>query len=279
MKKLLKILRNGEVLKKTDLDKLEKKDFEFNRNFGIEIEGFSLLTRKDIAEIVQAEGLACAAVPWNSSTRVFDSWAITTDGSIKDLPRGMPESKGYEINSPILVGEEGLRDLRVLLDVIRNPKKMRGNIFRTNKTCAVHVHIDRSGISLDKLEIILQVYRHYEDEINLIFPMSRIEPSGKDFSKDLKRVSLEKVMGGYKYVSVRVTDGTLEFRKHGATTNYEKIYRWIQIISLLIDTSLVLEVDCFSDLPYLRDLIQDPELLNYYNSRVKKFARKLADIR
>ena len=74
------------------------------RRFGVEIE-FVGVNRDELARAISAQGIDCVVEGYNHRTQ--SHWKIVTDASC-----------GYEMDSPILQGESGFFDLKVVMDTM-----------------------------------------------------------------------------------------------------------------------------------------------------------------
>ena len=77
-------------------------DYAFNRRFGVEIEAYNC-TRERLARELREAGISVAVEGYNHDTR--NHWKLVTDGSLSG-------SNTFELVSPILEGEAGLRELQ-----------------------------------------------------------------------------------------------------------------------------------------------------------------------
>ena len=76
-------------------------DYTFNRKFGIEIEAYNC-SRERLARELREAGIEVMVEGYNHSTCPY--WKLVTDSSISG-------NDTFELVSPILVGEAGLREL------------------------------------------------------------------------------------------------------------------------------------------------------------------------
>ena len=76
-------------------------DYAFNRKFGIEIEAYNC-SRERLARELKEAGIEVTVEGYNHTTRPH--WKLVTDSSLSG-------NDTFELLSPILVGETGLREL------------------------------------------------------------------------------------------------------------------------------------------------------------------------
>ncbi len=80
----------------------------FNRTFGVEIEAYNC-TQTQVATAFQQAVINAEVQSYNHSTQ--PCWKVITDGSISG-------TNGFAVVSPILQGEEGLRQVRVVMEAL-----------------------------------------------------------------------------------------------------------------------------------------------------------------
>jgi hypothetical protein len=183
---------------------------ELSIKFGIELEGFCSLTRRQLAyEMMSRLDISVGTSPWSGESSSRDTWSITTDGSIKDLPRNHPEDKGYEIVSPPL-DNNSLPELKKVMSLLRNERILGDNTWKTNKSCSVHVHVGVEGLTEARKKNFYDLYRFLEPEIDKMLPDSRVNNTmrnGESYCASVTNLSYEKNRGGNhgKYWSVRVS--------------------------------------------------------------------------
>ena len=107
-------------------------DYTFNRKFGIEIEAYNC-SRERLARELREAGIEVTVESYNHTTRPH--WKLVTDSSING-------NDTFELVSPILVGEAGLRELEKVCWVLDLCE------VKVNESCGLHVHIDAAGFSM-----------------------------------------------------------------------------------------------------------------------------------
>ena len=112
------------------MNTLESFEFNQNRTFGIEIEFFGVHVYK-VVEALRVNGVNFQHESYNHSTRSY--WKLITDCSVTNRGTGLSRG-GHELVSPILVGREGLEEVRKVMDVLDSIGA------KVDKSCGLHVH-------------------------------------------------------------------------------------------------------------------------------------------
>ena len=199
-------------------------------------------------------------------------WKVTTDGSIS-CSAGTNHT--MEIVSPILYGLTGLAQLQVVLDAI-NDTETYGVTTKVNKTMGIHVHHDLTswrnasrGTFANNMNNLVSLVAKYEHAIFKLLPPSRQSrwclPVRRMFSnyetnetcsytsriKTLKQIHRNGSLGRFqsdiersaqdRYCGLNFknlfTRGSVEFRYHQASTNFEKLSRWIVFTQAFVETA------------------------------------------
>jgi gamma-glutamyl-gamma-aminobutyrate hydrolase PuuD len=242
-----------------------------------------LLSERNPVAIRKETGINVRSAGWQRASTSNDVWIITTDGSIRD-PK--TNEKGKELVSPPLEGtEESFNIIRKILKTVRSRKLLGDEIFRIDKQCSVHVHLNREGLEKDDLRKIYQLYGAIEPELNLMFPKSRRNNKGrggKSYCAPIAQLPFNKAWEDrsereMKYYSLQFPDAipTIEFRIHGASVNARKIWNWIRIVNEITDYALSLPVPEVWDSKITKKftvknvLSKDKDLYDFYLDRVK----------
>lgn len=209
-----------------------------NRRYGIEIEAFGV-DRVRLNSKLNNEGVQCQVESYNHTTR--DHWKITSDGSING-------TEAFEIVSPVLEKKKGLEQLKKVSDVLKSQGA------RINKTCGVHIHVEVNDLKIEDWKRLLKNYFRLEKIIDGFMPNSR-RGSNNGYCKSLmnirnfeNRIDNETTLDGlqsifnhdrYYKINLRsyVRQGTIEFRQHSGTIEFEKISNWVYFIERLIEFS------------------------------------------
>lgn len=132
-------------------------DYTFNRKFGIEIEAYNC-SRERLARELREADIEVTVESYNHTTRPH--WKLVTDSSING-------NDTFELVSPILVGEAGLRELEKVCWVLDLCD------MKVNGSCGLHVHIDAAGFSMETWRNLALSYKHLEPVIDKFMPASR----------------------------------------------------------------------------------------------------------
>ena len=132
-------------------------DYTFNRKFGIEIEAYNYSRERLACELREA-GIEVMVEGYNHTTRPH--WKLVTDSSLNG-------NDTFELVSPILVGEAGLRELEKVCWVLDLCD------VKVNESCGLHVHIDAVGFSMETWRNLALSYKHLEPVIDKFIPASR----------------------------------------------------------------------------------------------------------
>ena len=247
--------------------------YTFSRTFGIEIEAFGV-ERATLAAALREAGIACQTEFYNHTTQAH--WKVVTDGSVRgDLP--------FELVSPVLKGEEGLQQLKVVCEVLRRLNA------KVNKTTGLHVHLGVGELEHDLKfwRNLLSNYAALESSIDAVMPESRRGRNNNycrqiaqpDLLRKLQGCrdlrSIERVVtGGNRYYKVNMQSfwrqRTVEFRQHSGTVEFEKIANWVRLLSRLVEFSRHSEV-VEKSFTGLREFLT-PELFDFYTQRRLKLA-------
>lgn len=242
----------------------------FNHKFGIELEAFGV-ERSVLLRELTAAGINIQSEMYNHTRR--NHWKIVSDSSISG-------SLGFEIVSPVLKGERGLAEAKKVCDVLTRVGA------KVNKSCGFHVHIDAKNLSMNDWKNLYKNYITLETEIDSIMPTSR-RANNNQYCKSLTNwcgskertfnvidnattvQELSRSISNTRYVKVNaqsfVRHGTVEFRQHSGTVEFEKVSNWVRICGALIDKSKNQLVSSLNEfLPQT--------LMTYVNNRKLKLA-------
>jgi hypothetical protein len=222
-----------------------------NRTYGIEIECRLPASMSNqharIAQAISAQGVDCRFETYNHSTRTW--WKCTTDGSLL-IPGGhSPDyAHGAEFVSPILHGEEGFRQVAIVMSVLQ------AHGVTTDKYCGLHVHVDAQHDDLKFHKTLAKFYGAYESVIDSIMPATRRGPmAGRGFCCTIAHASplqidathsvselfrlLGRGAGAPRYVKLNLARkyGTVEFRHHSGTLNSDKAINWIKTCQRMVE--------------------------------------------
>lgn len=216
---------------------------EEHRKFGVEIEAYGK-EQEEIAELLCKVGIdATTDKTYREGTA---EWTVSTDGTIKQpLP--------LEIISPPLCGLQGIRQ------VIRVLYMLKQADVKTDVSCALHVHWNATNFSGIHLQNLVRLYAKFEPILDSFVDKSRRRDGNQHCRSLLKENSWQWVdeLGdnssrAYEVArkfeeTQRLTPvtsfpsarhhklnlcavnkyGTVEFRQHHSTFDYESVKNWI----------------------------------------------------
>ena len=211
------------------------------RTYGVEIEATNV-PRHVLVDALTLAGLACRDIGYTHDTTPY--WKVTGDGSLTG-------NDTFELVSPVLRGAEGLAEIRLVCSIL---ERLGAQV---NRSCGVHVHHGAQDLSLKQFKHLLKYYLKYENAFDSLVAPSR-RGNGNTFcqSSKVRFVSLKAAFKAIdrartlEDVACVMTDrnryyklnleafwrhGTVEFRQHGGTIEYEKIAGWICLTQGLIE--------------------------------------------
>ncbi len=245
-------------------------DFVFNRSFGIELE-IVHRNKTKLCEAIRRRGIACSVEGYNHITRRH--WKIVSDASVHG---------GYELVSPVLKGIEGLDEVKLVCEALEEVGAT------VNKTCGFHAHFGTDDFK-EAINVWRNLYINYatlESDIDAFMPQSR---RNNIYCKTLKvnnwkekmqsaqtLVDLERIITGRtRYFKLNSQSywrhGTVEFRQHSGTIEFEKIKNWLLFCARLIELSKKEKLSSGGERTLAKLL--DNELANFYKQRKQKFER------
>lgn len=213
-------------------------NFTFNRKFGIEIEAFGV-SRNHLEQKLNEAGITTRNEGYNHATR--EHWKITYDASISG-------HNAFELVSPILQGDDGLQQIKTVCRVL---KQCHAKI---NKSCGLHVHMNARDFQLADWKKLYKNYIKIESTIDSFMPNSRRQ-SNNTYCKSMKRNgsnraienarNLEQIERAIthrdRYYKLNTQSywrqGSIEYRQHSGTIEFEKISNWILFVARLTEYS------------------------------------------
>jgi Putative amidoligase enzyme len=219
-------------------------NFEFNRTFGVEIEAYGV-DKNELVTALRQVGIAVENAGYTHATTAY--WKVVSDGSIRG-------NNAFELVSPILQGEAGLLELKKVCTVLKQKNAL------INKSCGLHIHFGVSNFGIKDWRNLYKTYAILEEQIDNFMPISRradnntyckglrLKYSSLDilFNKiDASRTVIQlagiAATNGSRYCKVNGTSfsrhGTVEFRQHSGTIEYDKISNWILFLARMVDYS------------------------------------------
>ena len=266
-----KILLIQAGLKKNDIASLEFTGYfnpEIPLTFGVEMECYNV-RYMDILNN-QSDGFQFVWEGYNHVDR-RGVYKFTTDSSISGAdPR--------ECVSPILDNTtEGFNSLKACVSVLNRVGA------RVNRSCGLHVHVGVRNMSPTAIVNIYKNYQKLEALIDSFMAPSRRGNTcqwcrtlqGYNFDDCETPERVYRMMHSDRYHKVNpqawYDHGTVEFRQHQGTLDYEKISMWVNFCCKLVDWSkkhvLTESLTSIDDIPFLNQKEKE-----FFNDRVNHFA-------
>lgn len=242
-------------------------NYSFNHRFGVEIEAYNC-SRERLARELRDAGIQVVVESYNHDAR--NHWKLVTDSSLEGRDT-------FELVSPILVGEEGLKELETVCWVLDACD------VKVNESCGFHVHMDASDFSIDTWKNLALSYKHIEPLIDSFMPRSRRD---NRYCKSMRSLSearineastihdLQRAFGSDRYYKVNLEaysrHRTVEFRQHSGTINFAKMEKWIRFLNGLIIFAQAGQLPSRTTLDRLPFLDEKQKL--FFKLRTKKLA-------
>lgn len=267
------------------------------RRFGVEIECYVPGTSfNDAADRLKValDDMGLDAYVAGYTHNVVAQWKIVPDGSLRSAD--VPGCAGVELVSPILKGVAGMDQLQKACAALANVGA------KVTKTTGLHVHHEMRDMNWDQMFHLFDIYAAYEDTIDSWMAPSRrgdvnqychgikndynwqhlIRPRWEWLPRSFKRL----VLSHGRYHKLNITSypkyGTIEFRQHGGTIEFEKIARWVIFgQTLLAATKRGATVNYNGSLTFntLASTIGlDTETTDFFRNRIAHFARREARV-
>lgn len=227
-----------------------------NLKFGVEIEFFGV-SRQVVSDALNSAGVRAYVEGYNHETKGY--WKLVTDGSVNRTGCNNITGGGNEIVSPILYGEEGIAELKLVCKVLEECGA------KVDKSCGVHVHHDANDFGLENIKNVFKLYYKFLGAIDYMMPISRRKDYQLSIERDrgltayckpLSRAYVERIDaalsirgGNYntdlqyicsdRYHTVNLCSyykyGTVEFRQHSGSVDGEKVANWVKITNKIME--------------------------------------------
>lgn len=156
-----------------------------------------------------------------------------------------------EIRSPVLVGADGMHKLAAMY------ARLNELNAEANNCCGAHTHYEANDLSLDDKARIANAWSINEDVIKLFVDRSRwnngmcIPVKGRTFTKEILPHK------GHS-INCQSHHGTIEVRKHHATTDFEEMAAWIRFCQSFIHQAITRDTlhTCANDGKQLLDRVR-----------------------
>lgn len=245
--------------------------FVFSRSFGIELE---IVHRKQrqLRDAIRSRGIPCEIEGYNHSTRRY--WKIVSDASVNG---------GYELVSPVLKGQSGLDEVKAVCEALSEVGAL------INKSCGFHAHFGTDDFK-ESISVWRNLYTNYatlEEDIDAFMPPSRrrntycasLKVRGWREKMENARtlVELEKaITNRSRYFKLNSQSywrhGTVEFRQHSGTIEFDKIRNWLMFCARFIELSKRERLGYGGERALAKLL--DRGLAAFYKQRKQKFERR-----
>lgn len=246
-------------------------DFVFSRSFGIELE-IVHRNQRQLRDAIRSRGIACEIEGYNHSTRRY--WKIVSDASVNG---------GYELVSPVLKGQSGLDEVKTVCEALSEVGAL------INKSCGFHAHFGTDDFK-ESISVWRNLYINYatlEEDIDAFMPPSRRRNTYcaslkvRGWREKMKYahtlVELEKaITKRSRYFKLNSQSywrhGTVEFRQHSGTIEFDKIRNWLLFCARFIELSKRERLGCGGERALAKLL--DSGLAAFYKQRKQKFERR-----
>lgn len=213
---------------------------DVNRTFGVEIELSASVDRSSVASLLNA-GLQ--TIGQQARTRGYshqvdqnqtNTWYVETDASVHSASAEHPHT--MEVKTPVLKGVEGLKALKIATSIL-------STVGHVNKSCGLHVHHYLHPNERNQhLRNVVNAWIENEKFFMECLPQSRQSnsycrkwsvsspsfigrlQSPTQWFRDEFGISCRKRTLNIQSVDLR---GTVEFRLHSGTYEFEKISNWL----------------------------------------------------
>tara|TARA_R100000234_G_scaffold46587_1_gene27780 strand:- start:9342 stop:10343 length:1002 start_codon:yes stop_codon:yes gene_type:complete len=243
-----------------------KGHFNSQRDFGIEIEFLipNDKTQQDVANALSSLGVRTRVEGYNHTTR--NHWKIVGDVSVNG---NRTHHGGNELVSPRLSGQSGLDELEKVCQVLNMMD------CQVNKSCGLHIHQDVTNIVNESdanakrfIKNLVGFVAKYEHIIYKLVAPSRLDNrrysvpcrsmyfQGHTSNPSIVKNYMEnKIKDGVRLKSTsngmrelqrgrtcglnlyKIWDrGSVEFRYHNGTLNFDKIKSWIVVTNAIINS-------------------------------------------
>ncbi len=200
-----------------------------NRNFGIEIEFQRRVSNAEIISALEGAGIKVRSTGYEHTVGQTEKWTLKPDGSLG--------SNGMELVSPILSGQEGIDQVRKVVEVLKE-------VAFVDDRCGIHVHHE-VGRVVDRIQkrTIRNVYKVYRAAQKELY--SRVIEESRHYNNyctalpPLDAVSSIRLKRLSRYHAVNFTAveifGTIEFRQYQGCLDQDKLEGWILLTQAIVE--------------------------------------------
>jgi hypothetical protein len=217
------------------------------RKYGVEIE-FTGIDQNTAVEAIRSAGIDITYEGYNHTT--ISTWKLVYDSSC-----------GLEAVSPILQGEEGLRQIATVCNALNAAGAM------IDRRCGYHVHLDVSDFEMRHFKNLIKLWIKFEDVFDTFQPESRKGSNNQYCRSNLKNFgtitngieqatacrngftevdrcrSIDQLcrLFGTRYMKLNCEayfrHRTIEVRHHAGTLNADKAVNWVLLMMELYETA------------------------------------------
>lgn len=164
-------------------------------------------------------------------------WIVKTDSSLRpnDANRSRGNQSGVEVVSPPLRGKAGFAELKKACDALNAAG------VEVNKTCGLHVHHEAKDFTVDTFRSLCLTYAAAQSKIDAVLAASRRSSARNRYcasfsSGELSMIrtattveQMSRSINRYHVLNLSSfgSYGTIEFRQHQGSTDFQKIRAWI----------------------------------------------------
>jgi predicted DNA-binding WGR domain protein len=223
---ILKKQRRGYNIIQTNSVRVETRPTNTGRKFGVEIETNTNLRKSVLCKLLKDRGLKARSIS-GYTTSNGDKWDIKNDSSC-----------GYEIASPILSGPQGIFDLKLAVDKIKDALL---DTHMPDDRCGIHITVDVSDfnkVDIKRLIIgFLKAQHHFFDMCNESrqnntyckkYNISKIDQCIRATTVS----KIQSILNICKYRGLNLTklsDKVVEFRMFQSELSARKITEWVRV--------------------------------------------------
>jgi hypothetical protein len=231
-----------------------------DRRIGVEIEFWlPRLNKTQLEDALRASGIPLRVCDWHTARHDSSApvWTIKPDGSLNG---GAPSGcVGLEIASCPMVAADLFRDLERVINCLDQAGA------RVNKRCGLHVHHEGTKYTAKRMQNLLNFVVKSEEAMDKLVAPSRRDNSSQwcmsnkpllDVSQYVRQLATPhpklkgtrgcEILRGdevrYRKLNIRCfrasEHGTIEFRQHQGTTNFEKIVFWVAFTQAIVERCL-----------------------------------------
>ena len=232
-------------------------DFVFSRSFGIELEIIHN-NKRELCDAVRSRGISCEIEGYNHSTRCH--WKIVSDASVNG---------GYELVSPVLKGQRGLDEIKAVCEALA---EVGADDFKDSISVWRNLYINYATLEEDIDAFMPPSRRHNRYCSSLKVSNWREKMDSAQTLIDIER----SVTNRSRYFKLNSQSywrhGTVEFRQHSGTIEYDKIKNWLLFCARFVDFSKREKLDRGGERALEKFL--DRGLADFYKQRKQKFERR-----